>query len=336
MFTEFPGLDELLAKRLCDAQDAVSRLDERVRSCAFARGWLARQHLSEAVHWGWHAGRVTSLEDLMMHDHEMDVQMPSETVRATHGVVRARRKAESCDPGLLSPAGALWLLGRRRSPPRSTALPSAVTLDRARPLLPQLSAVLERLKGGVTEDVEQGIVEWLQVLAIDDERLPKLLLAATALEAWSVIDPTPRQPFLGPILIAVWLRRHGCVQTHLLGLEAGVRELRRRPPPRSDAPLGTRLLWWTEVMLAAANAGREELNRLELARQIAVQRTGVRRAHSNMAAWIALFLEQPLVTAPMAAARLKVSGQTVRRLIAELGSTVTEVSGQARYRAWRL
>jgi hypothetical protein len=227
-------------------------------------------------------------------------------------------------------------LGVRRAPPVAPPPPRPVSLDRSMALLPQLGAVLERLKHGVTETAEQGLGEWLEVLGVSDERLPDLLLAAVALEAWSMIDPTPRQPYVGAILTAVWLRHRGCTQTHLFGLEAGVRVVRRRGAARPDDPVEVRLLWWIEALLAAAKASRDELNRLELARQVVVQRAGPRRGHCNMAALIALFLEQPLVTAPMAAAQLKVTSQTVRRLIGDLGSSVTEVSGQSRYRAWRL
>ena len=37
-----------------------------------------------------------------------------------------------------------------------------------------------------------------------------------------------------------------------------------------------------------------------------------------------------------AAQRRKVSPQTARRLIGQLGGSVTEISGQKRFRAWRL
>ncbi len=82
--------------------------------------------------------------------------------------------------------------------------------------------------------------------------------------------------------------------------------------------------------------GGEALNRLELARQVAVSRMGVRRGHSHLGALIALMLERPVVSAPLVAEKLKVSPQSARRLLGELGGSVTEISGQSRFRAWRL
>ena len=47
-------------------------------------------------------------------------------------------------------------------------------------------------------------------------------------------------------------------------------------------------------------------------------------------------LERPIVSAPMVAERLKITQQSARRLLGELGGSVTEISGQKRFRAWRL
>ena len=84
------------------ADDAVSRLDERVRACPYALGWAGRQDFAEAVAWGWNAGAAVPLEDLILHDESMDVRMPDEALRAAHAFVRARRKARAGGPAILS------------------------------------------------------------------------------------------------------------------------------------------------------------------------------------------------------------------------------------------
>jgi hypothetical protein len=328
---------ESLIWALSSAEDAVSRLDERVRSCAFRAGWLARLDVSEAVAWSWNVGAAVSAEDLNLHDESMDIRMPDEALRAAHGLVRARRKATTAGSELASPEGAAWLAGRRRRAPSPAR--SGLTADLPRvdgPMLDGLVAQLERLRAGKGEDVDDGVTEWLDLLAAADGRIPCLLQAAAALEGWRIVDPYPREAYVGALLVAQWLRGQRRVRSHLLGLEAGLRAVTRQARPSAALPAAERILFWLAVIGESANQASESLHRLELARQVAVARMGVRRAHSHLGGLIELFLERPVVTAPMAAQRLKVSPQTARRLIGELGGSVTEISGQARFRAWRL
>lgn len=328
---------EALIWALARAEDHVSRLDERVRGCGFSAGWAARLDFIEAVAWGWNSGQVVSSEDLLLHDQSMDRQMPGVALRAVHGLVRSRRKAAAGGPELLAAAGAAWLAGRRARPPTGAANLStpARQLKVDAPLLPQLIAELQRLQAGTTAEPGEAVAEWLELLALSHPRLPALLQAAVALEGWRIVSPYPSESYLGPLMTAHWLRTQRRVR-HLLGLEAGLRELGRMRRPSATDPLAERLVFWVEVIHAAAASGLEALNRLELARQVAVHRIGERRSHSHLNDLLGLLLEQPVVTAPAAAQRLGVSGQTARRLLGELGGAVTEISGQTRYRAWRL
>jgi hypothetical protein len=90
------------------------------------------------------------------------------------------------------------------------------------------------------------------------------------------------------------------------------------------------------VMTAAAENGLEELRRLDLARQVVEAKIGRRRSHSHHRDVLALLLARPLITAAVVAERLNISPQAARRLIGELGSSVVEISGRSRFRAWRL
>jgi hypothetical protein len=329
---------ERLFSALSKADDAVSRLDERVRMCPFRTGWLARQDFSEAVAWSWNAGAAVPAEDLNLHDENMDVRMADQALRAAHGVVRARRKAATQGGQLLSPEGAAWLAGRRRRPPSPTRLVAtpAIKLKPDTPVLVRLVAQLEALRVGVSESVDDGVAEWLELLAPTDPSLPSLLQAAAALEGWRIVEPYPRETYVGPLLVAQWLRDRKRVRSHLVGLEAGLRAVMRNTQGLSRLPPAERILFWLAVIGESAVQASEALNRLELARQVAVGRMGVRRAHSHLGELIELFLEHPVVTGPMAAQRLKVSPQSARRLIGQLGGSVTEISGQKRFRAWRL
>jgi hypothetical protein len=318
------------------AENAVSRLDERLRTCGFRDGWLARADLAEAAAWGWNTGRTVTAEAVVLHDESMDLRMPTEDLRLAHGLVRARRKAAAGGAELLSPAGVAWLLGRQAHPPSPALSSTDRSLDPEAPLLPQLLVALSRLEAGTTERAGEALGEWLELLALADRRLPPLLQAAVALEGWRLIDVFPRESYVGPLLVAHWLRQQRRVRGHLLGLENGIRAVNQRTPLWRASTVEDRLLFWLEAIAASADEASEALNRLELARQVARRRIGRRRSHSHMDALLDLLLERPLVTAPMAAHRLKVSGQTVRRLIGEFGGALTEITGQARYRAWRL
>lgn len=333
---------ERLIAALSSADDAVSRVDERVRGCAFRSGWSARLDVSEAVAWGWNSGSTASAEDLILHDENMDVRMPDEALRSAHGAMRARRKAALAGPDLLSPAGAAWLAGRRRREPpplpsgRRAAAEPPGNVQTGGPLLASLTASLARLRAGTTETAEAAVGEWLGLLGSPRPEIPVLLQAAVALEGWRIVDAYPRESYVGSVLVSHWLRDCKRVGSHLLGLEAGYRAVTRNSRPSAGLPVAERILFWLAVIAESAAQASEALNRLELARQVAVSRMGTRRAHSHLGALITLLLERPVVTAPMVAQRLGVTPQSARRLIGQLGGTVTEISGQARFRAWRL
>lgn len=327
---------------LARSEDAVSRLDERVRASAFRGGWATRLDYAEAVSWGWTSGNVVSSEELVLHDHGADIRTPDQTLRAAHGVVSARRKAVSVGPEILSAEGAAWLIGTRKRPPRPGASgdrrpvePDPADIDR--PDLPARLAVrLHTLTRGMSETMSDGVREWTAFLMDRERDTPLLLQGAAALEAWTIIDPMPNHRFIGPILVSHWLRERKRVASHLLGIESGARAQARRRRDTFAATPAARLAYWLRVMTAGAEEGLAELHRLELARQVAAQHTRGRRADSRLEDTIAFLLEQPVVTAPMLAETLAVSQTTARRLLTTLGSSVKEISGRSRFRAWRL
>jgi hypothetical protein len=328
-----------LVRQLARAEDRVTRLDERTRSCAFKAGFLARVDFSEALAWGWNSGEVVTAQDLLLHDADMDVRTPTQALAASHRVIRARRKAAGAGPEMFTPNGASWLAGLRRRPPLSGAAPLAVDdgfAEAAPDMVGRLAAQLERLRAGDTESVEAALIDGLGLLERTGRDAPKLLQAAAALEGWRIVDPLPRYRFVGPILAAQWLQARGRTPAGLLGLEGGFRAVRRsaREPAETDA--AGRLVWGLKVMTAAAENGLEELRRLDLARQVVEAKIGRRRSHSHHRDVLALLLARPLITAAVVAERLNISPQAARRLIGELGSSVVEISGRSRFRAWRL
>ena len=55
------------------AEDALARLDERLRVSPIRDGFCARAHFSDACASLWLAGALVHMEDLVLHDSEMDV-----------------------------------------------------------------------------------------------------------------------------------------------------------------------------------------------------------------------------------------------------------------------
>lgn len=334
---------ETLFFALARAEAAVSRLDERVRGCGFGAGFLARLDFLEASAWGWRTGEIVSLEDLLLHDEDMDARAPDQALRAAHEVVRARRKAAVGGPELLSRGGVAWLTGRRAKPPSppspsvaivATAVKTGADEEGQGQVAPLLAA-LAGLSRGVTEDAGAAVDEWLELLG-RESGAPALLRAAVALEAWRIIDPLPRASYVGPVLVAIWLREQGRTPAHPLSLECGWRALIRRANTSRFAPMADRLAFWLEAMVQGAELATAEIQRLELARQVVAARIATRRAGSGYGPVLEMLLHRPVVTAGLVAARLKIAPQSARRLVQGLGASVKEVSGRSRFRAWRL
>lgn len=335
---------EGLFLELARAEDAVSRLDARVQTCPFADGWAARLDFAEASAWGWTSGEIVDLEDLVLHDAEMDARLPDQALRATHGLVRARRKARGVGAELQSVAGAAWLAGYRSDLPHVTALPLGAqpesdpqeVVGEARDLVSELVYQIRRLGRGETADPLEAVEEWVAWTQRLPGRAPPLLRAAAALEGWRLVNPLPRQSYVGGVMVAQALRLAGRTRACLLGVECARRSHPQPPRGFMAAPVIARLAYWVRMIAVGAEVGLAEIKRLDLARQVVLKRIGGRRAHDRSADLLDLLLARPLVSAPMAAEHLGVAGHSARRLLKNLGSSLMEVSGRSRYRAWRL
>ena len=84
------------------AEDALARLDERVRHHPLAEGWAERAHLANACAALWLEGELVHLEDLVLRDAGMDVRIAAEGTNRAMGVLRARR--------LVARRGGAWAL----------------------------------------------------------------------------------------------------------------------------------------------------------------------------------------------------------------------------------
>jgi hypothetical protein len=179
-------------------------------------------------------------------------------------------------------------------------------------------------------DEDERLDEWRVVLT-ESEGLPTVLRAIVLLDAWNVLQVLEHAPWLGRLLAGSVLREAGVTTSHhLAAINLGLKSIpvdRRRHGRRE-----TRLLAIAQGLLAAAEAGLKEHDRLALARQMMERKLAGRRASSKLPELIELITARPLVSAGMIAETLEVTPQAARRIVGELG--LREMTGRGRFRAW--
>lgn len=179
-------------------------------------------------------------------------------------------------------------------------------------------------------DEDARIEEWRVVLA-ETEGMPPVLRAIVLLDAWNMLQVLEHAPWLGRLLAASILRQGGVTTAaHLAAINLGLRSIpvdRRRHPHRE-----TRLLAISNGLIAAAEAGLKEHDRLFLARQMMERKLIGRRTSSRLPELIDLVMARPLVHAGTIAKALEVTPQAALRIVGELG--LREMTGRGRFRAW--
>jgi hypothetical protein len=179
-------------------------------------------------------------------------------------------------------------------------------------------------------DEDARLDEWRDVLR-QAEHLPAVFRAIVALDAWNELSVLQHAPWLGRLFCAAILRQAGVTTGgHLVAISLGLKTIpvdRRRHRDRE-----TRLLAIAHGLLAAAEIGIKEHDRLALARTLFERKLDGRRASSKLPELVALVMAKPLVSAGMVAKTLEVTPQAARRIVLELG--LREMTGRGRFRAW--
>ncbi|MCT9000454.1 RHE_PE00001 family protein [Chelativorans intermedius] len=355
---------ESLLRPIATAEDALARLDERVARSEVGPGFAERAVFFESVSSMWVAGELVHVEDLVLHDAQMDIRAPSHELVIAHRIVRARRRVSRNDPGwAVSRSGIMALAGiadgnavdvaeterggeGADQAPDEDVDPSAELaeideiLDRTKWLVDGGSPGEQRASGPEVSVGEllirdpdwnetERIAEWLELVK-HVESLPASLAAALLWDAWEHLEPLQRQHWLGQVLVSDFLRSRGKVRSHLLAYSVGLREIprdRRRALDRS-----TRLIAYLDALGAAAGAGMKHIDQLTLAKRQLERRVVGKRSTSSLPVAIDLILSRPIVSAPMIAKTAKVTPRGALNLIGELG--VREITGRGRFRAW--
>ncbi|UPA27007.1 RHE_PE00001 family protein [Shinella oryzae] len=179
-------------------------------------------------------------------------------------------------------------------------------------------------------DEDARLEEWRAVLR-QAENLPSVLQAIVALDAWNTLEVLQHAPWLGRHLAASILRQAGVTTgAHLAAINLGLKTIpvdRRRHRSRD-----VRLLAIADGLIAAAEIGLKEHDRLALARKMMERKLSGRRTSSKLPALVDLVMATPLVHAGTVTKALGVTPQAARRIVTELG--LREMTGRGRFRAW--
>lgn len=172
---------------------------------------------------------------------------------------------------------------------------------------------------------------WRKAMAATS-KLPPLLAAAIAWDAWHALMPEQQGSWRATLLAALVLNARGRCNGWILPLDTGQYVLRK--VWRATDPAAKRIAMFLDVADATVQHATKELTGLAAARERLLLRLKGARKNSKLPGLVELLISRPLVSIPMAQRAMRVSKQAVARMMSQLGSTPREISERRRYRYW--
>ena len=310
-------LDELMLDAFLRVDEALSKLEERARLSPLRAAWSQRLLYRNACAAMHTQNCLVYLEDLVLLD--------------GHAFSGAMYPDLSSGLGILK----LWQRGLQEQSLTLLRAPMPGELPRAlsSAVVGDPMSVRDRPDFFFDPDWDETgrLDRWRRVWQ-ETSRLPPLLAAAIAWDAWHGIMPEQQGTWRAPLLAALVLRARAKTRQLLLPIDTGQWLLRkgwRRPDTYSR-----RILTFLDIVASAVKHAGAELDGLESARERMILKLKNVRKSSRLADLIDLLIGKPLVSIPLACKELRISKQALRLLIPRLGSTPREITERNRYRCW--
>lgn len=294
------------------ANEALLRLDERLKSSPFREGYQSRSDFREACANLWMQGQLVDLEDLVLLDANTNHKIVDQATSHAWMVLRARRMvARRAIDWPLSDEGILGLERERAGEADGRQRDEFI------------------YEPGWNES--ERLLAWRTAIS-EVEKLPALIAAAVAWDQWLRLEPIQRGSWRAGLMAAVILRSKGKTKHHLAALDFGGRYAKYRRAHHHQPY--ERIIGFLEWIETAASAGYKELDRLALAHRVMSLKLKGRRKNSRLGELVDLFISHPVVTVPMAAKALRVTTRAVDLMMRDIGSVPRELTGRGRYKAW--
>lgn len=362
----------LLARPLARAEDALARLDERLRTSPIRDGWIARTHFGDAAAALWLDGELVALEDLVLHDARLDVRAPTHELTRAHAVLRERRRIAGAEPGwALSDVGLAILRGRTvgdEGLPQNAGLDldlSSEDVEDAPDAEGVDASAGDRALADAITAVDAAIARSNRALAGEASRPPpprrdrdSLVYdpdwdEEARLAEWRrVVDRTRDLPptLAAAIAHTAWTAIEPLQRAPGLGRLLTAALLRERGKAHAHLPClaegakavprerrrhrdaSVRLVAELDAITAAADEGMKQHDRWLTARTLLLRKLAGRRSTSRLPELIDLVISRPLVSAGMIAEALAVTPRAALDLVKDLD--LRETTGRGRFRAW--